>query len=61
MAKKPEPAKQNALVIRGSVAWREWLSELAEHDRAPSVAHVVDKALADYARTVGFKKGAPRR
>jgi hypothetical protein len=50
----------NAVVIRGSVEWREWLKELAELDRS-SMVEVIDRALVDYARKIGCKKGAPKR
>jgi hypothetical protein len=55
------PARPNGLVIRSGPEWREWLKELAEHDRAGSVANCIDRATAAYARQVGFKKGAPPR
>jgi hypothetical protein len=50
----------NAVVVRGCREWHEWLKELAEHDRT-SMAETIDRALIDYARKVGFKKGAPER
>lgn len=62
--KKPEAdaaPKPNSLVVRGSVEWREWLREAADHDRAQSVADYLDRAAAAYARQIGFKKGAPKR
>lgn len=67
MAKKkpdPRPAekppKPNALVVRGSVEWREWVKELADFDRT-TVADEIDRALVDRARQIGFKKVAPKR
>jgi hypothetical protein len=52
--------KPNALVIRGSAEWREWLKRVAEVDRT-SVADVIDRALVDYARKIGVKELPPKR
>lgn len=57
---KTKGSSPNGLVIRCSNEWREWLKELAEHDRT-SMAEILDRAAIDYARKVGFKKGAPKR
>jgi hypothetical protein len=64
--KKPDPKptekppKPNALVVRGSAEWREWLKELSDFDRT-TVADEIDRALVDRARLIGFKKVAPKR
>jgi hypothetical protein len=65
MAKKKETQptdgpRPNALVVRGSAEWREWLRKVAEHDRT-SVAEAIDRAMVDYARKIGVKEGAPKR
>jgi hypothetical protein len=46
--------KPPALQMRGEPEWKKWLEELAAYDRS-SAADVVDRALAHYARTIGFR------
>jgi hypothetical protein len=55
-----KPTRPNGLIVRGSKEWREWLGRLAEHDRT-TMADLIDRAVVDYARKVGFGEGAPRR
>jgi hypothetical protein len=56
-----EPAnKPNGLVIRGSVEWRDWLKRAAEFERT-TVAELIDRAAASYARLIGFKEAPPKR
>jgi hypothetical protein len=40
--------------IRGTPEWKTWLEDLAKANRQ-SVSGMIDLALADYARTRGFK------
>lgn len=69
MAKKKLPADDaknwvgnpHAMHIRGTKDWKDWAVELAEFDRSGSVADLVDRALAAYARAVGFPKPPPPR
>lgn len=48
------------LTIKGTAAWKEWLSELSAFMRTPT-STIVDHALIDYARAKGFKREAPER
>lgn len=52
--------KPMALQMRGSPEWKQWLEELAEFDRS-SASDVADRAIAAYARSVGFPKPPPPR
>ncbi len=52
--------------IRSTRAWKEWVVQLAAYDadarRAQTnVSDTVDRALVDYARSIGFTVAAPRR
>jgi hypothetical protein len=60
---KPDPSKARdaTTMVRSTQPWKEWVERLAEHERAPSVSDLIDRALVAYARQVGFKEGAPRR
>lgn len=55
-----KPPKPNALVIRGSADWREWVKRAAREDRV-SVAVFLDRAAAAYAKMIGFKETPPDR
>jgi hypothetical protein len=59
---KPDPSRvRTALIqIRAMPDWKEWVKELAEHDRC-DVVDLIDRALVAYARQVKFAKAAPRR
>jgi hypothetical protein len=58
-SRDPEP-RPIALTVRGRDAWKEWVRELAEHQRI-AVNELVDRALVEYSRKVGFGKAAPER
>ena len=66
MAKKKKPVeswgtgKPLVLQVRGSLEWKAWLEELAKFDRA-TVADVADRAIAAYARSIGYPKAPPLR
>lgn len=68
MAKKRKPAdaaknwpgKPLAIQVRGSAEWKQWLEELAEFDRS-TIADISDRAIAAYARQIGFPKPPPPR
>jgi hypothetical protein len=66
MAKKRpagEPAKQPKGVlpaVRGSEEWRAWVDRLCDFDRVPYPV-LIDRALAEYAKSVGFKEAPPKR
>lgn len=49
-----------ALTIRGRDEWKEWVKRLADADRS-SLNELVDRALARYAREIGFKDMPPER
>ena len=59
---KPEPIDLRQIVIsmKGTAGFRDWLNELADHERVTSVA-VIERALVEYAANHGFTKLAPRR
>jgi hypothetical protein len=46
--------------VRGSDAWRQWVTGLIDHDRS-SWPDVVDRALVVFARSIGYKPNPPRR
>jgi hypothetical protein len=46
--------------IRGRVAWKLWLDELAAFDRS-TLNDLIDRALVRYARDIGFTKEPPER
>jgi hypothetical protein len=52
-------SKPLAAQLRGSPAWKEWLEDLAQHNRQ-SVAGVIDTALARLARELGFREPPER-
>lgn len=59
---KPDPSKARTAtaMIRATVAYREWLDELAEFKRT-TVSDLIDDALVAYARSEGFTKLPPKR
>jgi len=60
----PEPAKWEAkrliFQMRGSDEFKAWLLALADFD-ATDATEVVERALAAYARTIGFTQPRPKR
>jgi hypothetical protein len=58
-SRDPEP-RPIALTIRGRADWKEWVGQLADHERI-SINELVDRALVRYAREIGFKAVAPER
>jgi hypothetical protein len=46
--------------IRASVAYADWLTKVAEHDRV-TIAAFLDKAAAERATRIGFTETPPRR
>jgi hypothetical protein len=52
--------KPLAVQVRGSAEWKAWVERLAARDRA-SVADLTDRALAAYARQIGFAEEPPER
>jgi hypothetical protein len=49
-----------AVVIKGGSAWKDWVEALAKHCRT-DVSKVMDQALIQYAKGVGFDQEAPER
>jgi hypothetical protein len=67
MAKKksaPDPNKPSprptAFAIKGSLEWREWVEQGAEHCRT-DVSKLIDAALVEYLRSRGFDNPPPKR
>ncbi len=59
---RAEPRTRPAVAfIRCRPEWKEAAERLAEHDHAPSLADVIDRAVASYARQVGFPEPIPKR
>ena len=60
---KPDPTRvrSEAVMLRGRPEWKEWLGRLAEFDRSASMNELFDRAIAVYAREVGFKETPPKR
>jgi hypothetical protein len=60
---KPDPSRvrTDTIMVRGMTAWKEWVEEFAEFDRATSLSELIDRALVSYARERGFPKQAPKR
>jgi hypothetical protein len=60
---KPDPTRVRSAVtnIRSSPEWKSWLERLAEANRSSSLADLIDDAVVDYARKLGFKEAAPKR
>lgn len=57
--RQPKPSQPNAITIRGSAEWREWLNELAgECETTPTGA--IARGLAELAESKNFRK-PPRR
>jgi len=48
-------------LVRSSEAWKAEVEALAEHDRAPSVSDLIDRAVAAYARSIQYPKPIPKR
>jgi hypothetical protein len=46
--------------FRSTPAWRNWAARLAEPERV-EVPDRIDRALAEYAKKVGFPKRPPKR
>ena len=60
---KPDPSRIRDAVtaVRSSAAWKEYVERLAEFDRAPSVADLLDRSIVIYARERGFDEAPPKR
>ena len=52
--------RRTVLTIKGTDAWHQWIVRLAEHLRMPT-STVVDHALVQYAKAMGFEAEAPGR
>jgi hypothetical protein len=59
--KRPDAdPRKIVLAVRGRQAWKDWIDRLAAHDRS-SINELIDRALARYAREIGFKEVPPER
>lgn len=54
------PSKPISLQVRSVPEWKAWLEKLAKYDRT-TAAEVADRALAAYARSIGFPDAPPDR
>jgi hypothetical protein len=52
--------RSNCLSMRGSRAWREWVFQLASHNRV-RISDLIDRTLIDYAEKSGFDPPPPLR
>jgi hypothetical protein len=50
-----------ATFIRSTQAWKQFVEEFADWDRAPSVSDLIDRALVSYARERKYDKPMPKR
>ena len=57
---KKETANPKTIGFRVSGEYGEWLDRLAKHHRT-TVAGVMDRALAEWAKSQGFEEPAPER
>jgi hypothetical protein len=57
---KPDPNAMTTRAIRMRQEYADWLEQLASFDRS-TIAGLIDRALANYGKTIGFEKGAPER
>lgn len=53
--------KQNVLSIRGSEEWREWVHHFCDHVRMKSASDLIDQALVEHAKRMGFNEPPPKR
>lgn len=56
-ASAPEP---KTIAMRTSGEYAAWVERLAKHNRS-TVAGLLDQALVDYAKSVGFTEEPPER
>ncbi len=56
---QPVPTQPNAITIRGSAEWKEWLEAFAAKMRSKPTA-IIDLALAKLAAQEGFSDPPPR-
>jgi hypothetical protein len=59
--KSPDPEPREVLFsVKGRKSWLEWVDRLADFDRSNRV-ELIDRALARYAREIGFDEQPPER
>ncbi len=51
---------RDAISLKTTTAFRQWLTRLAEHER-DTVVQVLEKAAVHYAKARGFTEEAPKR
>lgn len=56
---KQTKGARTILSLKGSDEWSEWLTELAKHCRTDRVG-ILDRAAAELAERVGFRRPPPR-
>jgi hypothetical protein len=61
----PEPAddprRTATTPLRSSADWKAAIRRLATFDRAPTVSDLIDRAVAAYAKSIGFAERLPGR
>jgi hypothetical protein len=55
----PQP-RETLIAIKGNPEWKLWLDRLASFDRSSTV-QLIDRAIARYAKEIGFKEEPPER
>lgn len=59
--KSPDPEPRGTLFsVKGRPTWLEWVDRLAAYDRSKR-ADLLDRALARYAKEIGFTEKPPER
>jgi len=58
--KKARALADKTVAFRVSRAYSKWLDELAKRNRT-SISALLDQALTEYAKSIGFEKEAPER
>lgn len=56
-----DQAMTDVTQIRSSTEWKQEIARLAEWDHAESVAELIDRAIACYARERGYPGLIPKR
>jgi hypothetical protein len=56
---EPEP-RQTLFSVKGRPSWLAWVDRLAAADRSTR-ADLLDRALARYAKEIGFREAPPER
>jgi hypothetical protein len=58
--KPGSPPRPHAVVVKGTLEWKEWIENAAEHCRT-NVSSLVDIAVTQYVRAQGYEVKPPPR